>query len=168
MSHSDKIRLFPYGGLYPIWDPEEEISEELMQFLESENYEHARPLNTVEQAIIQGVYIYVQTCLKFFFKTEDQIPPTLSIHASYTELWWILQCFQQMVSKTRSFDFANPPDCLPIKTLFNKLAEEKGLNFPTWQFLTHAAPMHKYLTGIMKVLKHNAAFQSDIVTGWRG
>jgi hypothetical protein len=156
------IRPYPVERLYVI-NIEEENRDIISEYMEKGDITQARPMNKFELSVIQGAYIWVQTYLKLN-ETIDFIfhPPVLDV--SYTELWWILQSFLNMVNSTRMVHKINPALCEPHRALFNQVAREYGLPdwFINWDRLTLLPAMYTRVKNLMMLLNLCAAFEKDI------
>jgi hypothetical protein len=146
----ETIQLYPIENLFPILDENDQLPDPNNNILQTPKSVHARPLSLYEWNETQAAYIWVQTYLKT--TNPAYVPIPLSI--SYNELWWILQCFLQMVSSVRMVHHVNPSACQEHINLFTKITRARKVNeFLHWYEMTLDTIAHsrlRYLMGLFE------------------
>jgi len=151
------IQLYPIENLFPILDENDQLPAP-NNILQTPKSAHARPLSLYEWNEIQAAYIWVQTSLK---TTRLAYFP---LRVSYSELWWILQCFLEMVIRVQMVQHVDPSACQQHEDLFNKNARARKLQDSfNWRELTCHSVAHARMRTLMELLERCSNGSETIV-----
>jgi hypothetical protein len=93
----------------------------------SQYFEYADAIHLCEedQAILQAMYIWIQT----YFLSSEGTPMALSPYTSYSELWWLTKLYEKLRVILSTFDGRGfQPSTAEHCELYNKAMNDFGLS----------------------------------------
>ncbi len=156
---SGTVHLYPFNKLPNIGLAHpHEIPKS--QYLE---YADAIHLTEEDQAILQAMYIWIQT----YFLSSEGTPMAPSAHTSYSELRWLTKLYEKLrvILTTCDSRTGYQPSNLRHCDLYNKAMEDLGLSHHFhFSTITYPRDFVSKVAQIARVLSLNAEVSQDIHT----
>ena len=155
---NDTVHLYPFHLLPNIGLANPEEIGETRYF----QYADAIHLTEEDQAILQAMYIWIQT----YFLSSEETPMAPSAHTSYSELWWLTKLYEKLRVILTTFGAGGyQPSTLRHCQFYDQAIKDlrvlEPLHFNT---ITHNPEFRTKVAQIARVLRLNAEVSKDIHT----